>query len=71
MMNYLEEPCPHCGKTLLIYHQYIGDAKCEGCGEWQDEPPGYNSELTPEGEQTVIPGCERNASPKAKQLDLF
>ena len=28
-------------------------------------------ELTPAGEQHVIPGCERNASPKASQLDLF
>lgn len=31
----------------------------------------YRAELTPEGEQSVIPGCERNASPKARQLDLF
>lgn len=31
----------------------------------------YRTELTPEGEQLVIPGCERNYSPKAKQLDLF
>lgn len=31
----------------------------------------FHAELTPEGEQTVIPGCERNASPKATQLDLF
>lgn len=31
----------------------------------------YRHELTPAGEQAVIPGCERNFSPKAKQLDLF
>lgn len=31
----------------------------------------YAAELTPAGEQHVIPGCERNASPKASQLDLF
>lgn len=31
----------------------------------------YATELTPEGEQTVIPGCERNAAPGARQLDLF
>ena len=31
----------------------------------------YRTELTPAGEQAVIPGCERNFSPKAKQLDLF
>ena len=29
------------------------------------------TELTPAGEQFVIPGCERNASTKAKQLGLF
>lgn len=39
MMDYIEHPCPNCGAHLLIYHQYIGDARCEGCGEWeQDEP---------------------------------
>lgn len=30
-----------------------------------------NSELTPTGEQLVIPGCELNLSPRQKQLDLF
>lgn len=34
-------------------------------------PTDYASDLTPAGEQTVIPGCERNASPRATQLDLF
>ena len=29
------------------------------------------SELTPAGEQTVIPGCERNFAPGKRQLDLF
>lgn len=33
--------------------------------------PAYPVELTPAGEQTVIPGCERNAAPGLKQLDLF
>tara|TARA_R110000796_G_scaffold9452_7_gene32204 strand:+ start:1745 stop:2146 length:402 start_codon:yes stop_codon:yes gene_type:complete len=33
--------------------------------------PKVQTELTPAGEQHVIPGCERNASPKASQLDLF
>ncbi|MDR9393970.1 MAG: hypothetical protein RI571_06535 [Roseovarius sp.] len=32
---------------------------------------GYRAELTAAGEQHVIPGCERNASPQARQLDLF
>lgn len=31
----------------------------------------YRSELTPIGEQLVIPGCERNLAPAAKQLSLF
>jgi len=31
----------------------------------------YASELTPEGEQYVIPGCEKNRDPEKRQLDLF
>lgn len=31
----------------------------------------FRSELTPAGEQLVIPGCERNLAPAAKQLSLF
>lgn len=32
----------------------------------------YRTELTPEGEQTVIPGCERDSEQSgAKQMDLF
>ena len=38
--------------------------------EDQRNPP-YRSELTPAGEQLVIPGCERNLAPAARQLDLF
>jgi hypothetical protein len=33
--------------------------------------PKVHTELTPEGEQYVIPGCEKNASPRAVQLNLF
>lgn len=40
-------------------------------GQWRHTENGWTTELTPEGEQHVIPGCERNASPKARQLDLF
>lgn len=35
------------------------------------EQQATKTELTPAGEQHVFPGCERNASPKASQLDLF
>ncbi len=38
---------------------------------WHETLQVYSTELTPEGEQAVIPGCERNAAPGAKQLDLF
>lgn len=31
----------------------------------------YSCELTPSGEQLVIPGCERNLAPGKTQLDLF
>lgn len=33
--------------------------------------PAFNTELTPAGEQMVIPGCERNESPRVKQMSLF
>ncbi len=42
---------------------------------WADlkatEAAVFPVELTPAGEQYVIPGTERNASPRVKQLDLF
>lgn len=31
----------------------------------------FATELTPAGEQLVIPGCERNLAPAKTQLDLF
>lgn len=40
--------------------------------EARDTPaPTYHTELTEAGEQAVIPGCERNAAPTTKQLNLF
>ena len=36
-----------------------------------EPPPAFRSELTPTGEQLVIPGCEKNAAPGTRQLDLF
>ena len=45
MMDYETEPCGHCGESLVIYHQYIGDGRCEGCGEWRnDEESDDNGE---------------------------
>lgn len=37
----------------------------------EPDPALFATELTPIGEQLVIPGCERNLSPAKKQLDLF
>lgn len=40
---------------------------------WQIDPIGkpFRSELTPAGEQLVIPGCEQDQAPGVKQMDLF
>ena len=27
--------CKHCQSLEVTYHQYIGDASCQECGEWQ------------------------------------
>lgn len=36
------------------------------------DPPGYRTELTDAGEQTIIPGCERDdARTGAQQMSLF
>lgn len=41
---------------------------------WKAEPierPTYATELTPIGEQLVIPGCEKQDRPTTAQLSLF
>lgn len=61
-------PTYHDGTPRKRWHE-LGEVERES---WIKNPtPRFPSELTPEGEQTVIPGCERNLSPKATQLDLF
>lgn len=37
----------------------------------REESRGFRSELTEAGEQTVIPGCEKDAAPGVRQLSLF
>ncbi len=37
----------------------------------RQQEQAIKTELTPAGEQLVIPGCEVNRSPKVKQLGLF
>tara|TARA_R100000742_G_C4278956_1_gene102522 strand:- start:1301 stop:1681 length:381 start_codon:yes stop_codon:yes gene_type:complete len=29
--------CLNCDSTEVTYHQYIGDAYCSDCGEWQED----------------------------------
>lgn len=31
----------------------------------------FRTELTPAGEQMVIPGCEQDAAPSVRQMNLF
>lgn len=63
--------CPtyHDGTPRKQWHE-LGDVERES---WikNPTPREYRSELTPEGEQLVIPGCERKATPKARQLGLW
>ena len=35
--GYNLEPikCKHCESLEVVYNQYIGDASCQECGEWQ------------------------------------
>ena len=47
------------------------EAAFDAAGSGRRAAATYASELTPIGEQLVIPGCERNLAPSAKQLDLF
>lgn len=72
-MAYLQDTraCPtyHDGTPRKDWHD-LSQAERE---TWikNPTPRTYRTELTPAGEQAVIPGCERNASPRAVQLDLF
>lgn len=46
-------------------------AKVSAWAESEYRSGRYRSELTPEGEQLVIPGCERKAKPRERQLGLW
>lgn len=47
------------------------DAEIMGCGFRERKRPRPKTELTPIGEQYVIPGCEKHARPKGAQLKLW
>lgn len=51
--------------------QWARELRTEAAKAWEAVMRPYRSELTPAGEQLVIPGCERNLAPAARQLDLF
>lgn len=51
MMSYEDRACPERGAHLLIYHQYQGDARCEGCGEWEEDSLAERQRLIAEGER--------------------
>jgi len=36
MLDYSDTECIHCQEKTVVYLQYVGDAKCESCGEWQE-----------------------------------
>lgn len=31
--------CKTCRSTDLTFYRYLDDAKCSGCGQWQNEDP--------------------------------
>jgi hypothetical protein len=66
--------CPHGScievpKMLFDWFNAQRDDERELTAE--DIREAFRAELTPAGEQWVIPGCERNAAPTVRQLDLF
>ena len=36
--------CVFCGSTEVVFSQYVGDAKCQCCGEWQLTEEEYYQE---------------------------
>lgn len=36
LLGYTYHKCLFCSHQPLIWNTLIGDAVCEGCGEWQD-----------------------------------
>jgi len=51
-------------------HRSLAEIRQTVVRDWTPKET-FRAELTPEGEQTVIPGCERNAAPGIRQLELF
>lgn len=74
----IEESCPNdavgLNTTVEFWDKFTDAQKVELNALAEAQAAEYRSwgtELTPEGEQTVIPGCERQTTSKKPQGELF
>ena len=58
-------------RETLAYARAPWRLEEDDLGPESETVAGFRSELTPAGEQFVVPGCERNRSAALRQLDLF
>ena len=58
----------HLKRPVLAMGPFATKADAQ---KWIRSWQPYKTELTPEGEQTVIPGCERQTTKKNPQGELF
>jgi hypothetical protein len=65
--------CPSCEATGFEYrpNARASNRTLHRCHVCDGATTVYRTELTPAGEQMVIPGCERDAAPGVRQLSLF
>lgn len=76
ILGTLERPSDYLAYTRAIvgaFLQQFAHLRCGvvNAGQHEQTAPALRYELTPAGEQAVIPGCERNLAPAKRQLDLF
>lgn len=64
-----DHPADSDGNPRKEWHEISDDDRARWIAS--QEAQRFASELTPEGEQYVIPGCEQNRDPEKKQLNLF
>ncbi len=55
-------------RPVLVMGRFATKADAQ---KWIASQQTFTTELTPEGEQTVIPGCERLTTPNKPQGELF
>jgi hypothetical protein len=72
------QPCEMCGEFGAGVPEstpaavVVAENPAKPASGHATKPGGpFRSELTPTGEQYVIPGCEKDAAPATKQLNLF